>query len=95
MTTKGQFYKETTEVLDGRTYENCEFTNCNLVYRGGTLPILNACKFDDCRFTFEDAADRTLNCMKMFYNCLPGGGKQLVETFFNGVRQSVPGGGAN
>ena len=54
-----QAYSDSTEVLDGNGYEACQFTNCILVYRGGALPRLEWCRFVDCQWRFEDAAERT------------------------------------
>jgi hypothetical protein len=86
-------FLNSTETLDGRVFEKCSFTNCTLVYRGGTIPVWTDCQFIECRFSFEDAAERTLNFMKILYHSCPPMGPQLVDTFFNSIRQPVPVGG--
>jgi hypothetical protein len=90
---KEQIFRDSTEVIDGREFDHCEFTNCTLVYKGGTLPILAHCQFNECRFTFEDSAERTFTFMKMMYHGFSDG-QQMVEHMFNQVRQPAPGGGA-
>ena len=46
-----QEFKDADEVLDGNTYNRCTFTNCRLVYRGGTIPFLAS------RFAIVDEMD--------------------------------------
>ena len=86
-------FNNTTEILDGRVFENCAFTNCSVVYKGGTLPVWTNCQFTECRFVFEDAAERTLNFLKMMYHSCPGMGPQFVDAIFNSIRQPLPVGG--
>jgi hypothetical protein len=87
-----QIFRDSTEVIDGGEFDHCEFTNCTLLYKGGTLPILKNCQFKECRFTFEDAAERTINFLKIMYHGFSDG-HRMVEHIFDQVRQSVPGGG--
>jgi hypothetical protein len=88
-----QSFQNKTEVLDGREFVDCEFVNCTVVYRGGTLPMWTNCRFDECRFQFEDSADRTLNFLKMMYHSCPGAGPQFVDSIFKQMGQLVPSGG--
>lgn len=63
-------------VLDGNTFNRCTFTNCRMIYRGGELPNLDACKITDCNWTFEDSAARTLQFLHVFHR---GGMRQMVD----------------
>jgi len=57
----GKTFDKVSEKLDGKIYKQCTFTNCTLVYSGGDLPVMDACRFDLCQWEFSDAANRTLN----------------------------------
>ena len=55
-------------------------------YRGGTIPVVTGCHFDDCRWQFEDAAERTLVFLRAMFHGLGTGGRQLVESTLNQIR---------
>ena len=65
---KDQNFSGTAEVLDGNEYVNCKFTNCALTYRGGGLPTISGCSFEDCRWQLEDASERTLVFLRAIYH---------------------------
>ena len=88
-------FNNVTEILDGRVFENCSFTNCSIVYRGGTLPVWANCQFTECRFGFEDAAERTLNFLRLMYHGCPGMGPQIVGDMFERMCQPFSAGGSN
>jgi len=71
-----------SENLDGKNYQRCTFTDCTLMFSGGQLPVMEACKFDRCRWQFNDAAKRTLD----FLGCLCSMGdpvtRQGIEAMF-------------
>lgn len=46
--------------LDGEHFMDCEFRECDLIYSGGEVPAFSGSNFDDCRWLFADAAERTL-----------------------------------
>lgn len=50
--------------IDGKTFVNCEFKNARLVYRGGTPPNFNNCRFTQSNFAFFDSAANTLNFLR-------------------------------
>ena len=72
-----------TITLDGNDYDNCEFNKCELVYSGGTLPNLSDSNFNDCGWSFRDAAARTIQLMTALY---AGGAIRLVEGTFEYIR---------
>lgn len=82
-------FSDVTEALDGNQYFNCRFENCQIIYRGGQLPGVNGCHFQDCRWQFEDAADRTMMFMRMLYHGLGDSGPKLVEGAFDAVRAPI------
>lgn len=50
--------------IDGATFVNCEFKNARLVFRGGTPPNFNNCRFTQSNFAFYDSAANTLNLLR-------------------------------
>jgi hypothetical protein len=47
-------------LVDGNRYEKCSFINCNLMYRGGDLPVFDACVFQGGNIQLEGAAFKTV-----------------------------------
>ena len=70
-------------VLDGKSFEECSFSNCEIVFRGG-LTQLTGNKFDHCKWSFGGVAGNTLTFMKALYH---GGGKEIVESTFDDIRE--------
>jgi hypothetical protein len=87
-TSEGFKYENSTEVLDGNVYKACEFTKCRLVYRGGLPPSVSQCRFSDCEWFFEDAADRTVAFMKAIYHGMGEGGRQVIDATFENIRKA-------
>jgi hypothetical protein len=83
---KDQQFSGTTEAIDGNQYENCVFKNCALVYRGGELPTIAGCTFDDCRWEFDEAAMRTLVLLRNLYHGMGTNGQKMVEQTLNTIR---------
>lgn len=75
--------------LDGQEFLKCRFEECQMVYSGGPLPVLEGCVFHACRFGFEGAADRTIHMMKGLYHGLGEGGRTLINKTFEKIRANV------
>jgi hypothetical protein len=67
----------------------CKFTNCNLDYRGGKVPMIRECSFDRPRISLADAAENTLGFMYALYH---GGFKIIIEATFDNIRKHQPDG---
>lgn len=80
----------TTEVIDGNRYIECRFEQCKMIYRGGPIPEISGCHFEDCTWHFEDAAERTLLFMRQLYHGMGPGGIQLIEATITMLRQPPP-----
>jgi hypothetical protein len=76
-----------TELIDGNQYSECRFDNCKLVFRGGEIPHITGCHFENCTWHFEDAAERTLVFMQHLYHGMGPGGTQLIEATIGVLRQ--------
>jgi hypothetical protein len=86
----GRDFVNATEVLDGNTYTQCTFTDCNIVYRGGEIPIIAGCRLERCRWIWEESALRTIQFLKGIYSGMGQGGRQIVEDVLKEVRAPFP-----
>jgi hypothetical protein len=89
MESSGKSFSNATETIDGNTYTDCRFDNCKLVYRGGEMPRIGGCHFENCQWQFEDAAERTLVFLRQLYHGMGAGGAQLVEATLAQLRQPM------
>jgi hypothetical protein len=76
--------------LDQNEYVNCTFMTCELQFGGMGFVAFSDCKFDNCRWSFVDAASNTLRFMASLYHGLGGGGKGLIEQLFESIRKNPP-----
>jgi len=88
MERKSETFTGATEVIDGNQYVDCRFENCQLVYRGGGIPTISGCHFENCTWQFDEAAERTLIFMKSLYHGMGQGGVQLIEATLAAIRQA-------
>ena len=80
-------FNHETVALDGEAFSDCEFRECRMVYAGGEPPRFDGCKFDDCEWRFDDAAQRTLSFMKLVWSV---GGKAPIQVL---IKEITGGGG--
>ena len=85
----GKTLTNTTEIIDGNTYSECRFEKCKMIFRGGEIPRISGCHFEDCQWQFEDAAERTLLFMRQLYHGMGSGGAQLIEATLSQLRQPI------
>jgi hypothetical protein len=85
----GKTISNASEVIDGNAYTDCRFDNCKLIFRGGEIPRISGCHFENCQWQFEDAAERTLVFMRQLYHGMGPGGAQLVEATLAQLRQPL------
>jgi hypothetical protein len=90
MESSGKTFSHASETIDGNIYTDCRFDNCKLVYRGGEMPRISGCHFENCQWQFEDAAERTLVFLRQLYHGMGPGGAQLVEATLAQLRQPLP-----
>lgn len=82
----GEVYDGKTIVLDGKQFEACRFITCVLVYRGGQIPAISNCNFNECSWEFEEAAGETLVFLA---GLMQGGFSNLVEDIFASFRHGT------
>ncbi len=85
----GKTMTDATEVIDGNRYVDCRFENCKMVFRGGEIPLITGCHFENCQWQFDDAAERTLLFMRQLYHGMGAGGAQLIEATMAQLRQPI------
>jgi hypothetical protein len=73
---ENQTFTSTDVRLDSRSFENCVFDKCTMIYRGGPLPLLVGCSFRNCQWLFEGPALQTLKLLSTFHRA--GGGFTAV-----------------
>jgi hypothetical protein len=76
-----EVFKDMRVVLDGGHFENCMFDGCELVYGGGQL-VFNKNLVNECSFSFDDSAARTVNFLKGLYKDAPA----IVDATFKEIR---------
>ena len=74
--------------LHGRSFHNCTFENCELVFDGDRPPTLKDNRFVDTIFEFTGAAVRTLYLLSNIYHA-GDGGKEVIEQTFSGIRNKT------
>ncbi len=61
----GTTFKAETVEMDGKSFLECEFTECVLRYCGGPLELISSGVFR-CHWSFGGAALRTINVLECF-----------------------------
>ena len=66
--------------VDFNEYIDCEFNDCEIVYKGGKLPVFENCRFSNCQFSLIEKADNTIGYLSFLYqNLAESGAKPFVE----------------
>ncbi|QLG10984.1 hypothetical protein HLB42_09525 [Deinococcus sp. D7000] len=81
---QGRNFQDVEVELDGNKFEDCTFTQCRLIYRGGTPPNLVGCSFDKPMMIFDGPASATLAFLTAMYQ---GGLSALVEPTLDNIRK--------
>ncbi|CAL6700421.1 TPA: hypothetical protein ACNEGM_000210 [Escherichia coli] len=84
----GKTYENQKVILDGKTYEECSFVSCSIVYTGtGSIGLVNN-TFIDCTWSFEGAAANTLQFLSVIYSDMGDFGRELVEATFRNIKSN-------
>jgi hypothetical protein len=62
--------------LDYNDFIDCEFRDCGMLYFGGQYSLIRA-RFNNVRFGLGDAANRTLEFMRLILST--GNGRQIID----------------
>lgn len=75
-------------LLDGKFFVGCTFTRCTLVFSASDRGFgAVGCTFNECQWTFEGAAQRTVDFMRFMYGKGPFE-KRLIEEIIDFIRAS-------
>lgn len=74
--------------LDGGTFKECTFIDCEMIYEGGEMPTFISNRFKDCRWKFSGAAGNTLGFLSLLY---ADGATEIVEATFESIRNAMKG----
>ena len=86
MLMKNKKIRNTSICLDGGTFEDCEFYNCELTYCG-YLPVnMSNCKFRNIQWSFTGPANNTIQFLKAMYPA----DTNLIENTFELIRGNPP-----
>ncbi len=80
-----QTFLDQTIDLDFQVFEDCQFENCKMVYRGFGAVSMGGCSFKKVEWVFADAARNTVSFMSSMYGGAGSGGKELIKRMFEGI----------
>jgi hypothetical protein len=83
---EGETFANATVVLDGNDYRNCTFNNCQIVFNGTDSVSLFGINFNDCTWTFDGPAGRTIDFMTALYKA---GLTELIDGTFENIRSGT------
>lgn len=81
MLQQNQTYKNDRIELHGKSFHNCTFENCELVFDGDRPPTLKDNHFINTVFVFTGAATRTLYLLSNIFHAGQGGREVIEQTF--------------
>jgi hypothetical protein len=77
--------------LDGNEFDHCIFIRCQMIYAGGGTVSFIGCRFNECDWVVDHAAERTLHFLSAIYRELGPQGHELVEGIFDQIRNGTIG----
>lgn len=80
-------YKNVRVILDNNEFIKCRFEGCVLEFSGLGPVSLVECGFSNVSWVFSGPAQNTLQFLKGVYHGMGEGGRSLVETTFENLRQ--------
>lgn len=71
--------------IDGKHFVHCRFVNVELIYWADDDVDFEDCTFENCSWTFDEAAERMIGLLSTLQERVSGG-PELVEGIFNSIR---------
>ena len=91
MIATGKTFTNLSICLDGGTFKNCKFRNCQLAFHGLLSVTLDGCDFGEgVTWRFDGPASNVTNFLSALY---AGGASELIENFFQQIRGQPIGSG--
>jgi hypothetical protein len=86
MIAKGQTFTKQQVFLDGGSFYDCTFDDCDLIYSALMPVILNGNTMRNCRWQFGGPAQNCVAFMMLLYN---SGARDLIEATFESIRKGT------
>lgn len=83
MIAHGQKYENLTIFLDGSSFYDCQFINCNMVFSGVIGFLMEKPVYQGCRWTPQGPALHTIQLLSNLYR---SGATELVEALFQMIK---------
>jgi hypothetical protein len=83
---KNKTFLDTSVNLCNKTFENCEFKNCQLEYDGSGSVCIVGCSFEDISWLFSGNAGAALKFISSLYSGFDVGGRETVLSLFNKIQ---------
>ena len=76
-------FRKEAVVLDGKSFVNCRFEPCELIYSGGDPFVFDNTSADGCTLTFVGRAENTVHALATMHRF---GMQSFVEDMFEFIR---------
>ena len=86
MNYRGQMFNGERIELHGKSFHQCTFENCELVFDGDRPPTFKDNRFIDTVFVFTGPATRTLYLLSNIYHAGQGG-REVIDQAFADIRE--------
>ena len=83
MIAKGQTFTKQQVFLDGGSFYDCTFEDCDLIYHALMPVILNGNTMRNCRWQFAGPAQNCVGFMSLLFT---SGAKEMIEATFDSIR---------
>ncbi|MFT4039246.1 MAG: hypothetical protein QM692_13755 [Thermomicrobiales bacterium] len=87
-------FTDESVTVDGNAFHDCQFRESRLIYNGGEPPVFTNCLFERCEWVFDGPAENTIQYFAGLYTGLGDGGRHMIETIFDSIREGGVGQGA-
>jgi hypothetical protein len=81
-------YKDVRVILDNNEFIGCTFEGCTMEYSGTGAVSLVECSFTNVSWVFSGGAEKTLVFLNALYHGMGEGGRKLVESTFDNIRNA-------
>lgn len=89
MIANGETFRDIRVHLDGGTFVNCTFENCDLIF-SAVLPVhMDRCSFNNCRPAFIGSAGLAIQMMRGIYHGWGPNGRTVIDGIFDQIRKTA------
>lgn len=81
-----QTFADGSYVIDGLRFIRCRFVKMQLIYGAEGEVDFKDCTFENCSWTFDDAAERMIGFLSTLHEQVRPEGPELVEGIFKSIQ---------